>query len=296
MRNPIDPAATPPHHTPARRRTFGTALVVSALLAGLLAFSPFAPARAWSEVCTNDWPGVSVQLVEGDFGLPLWLAVESGVMDGEPGHVGLCHGTGAPADNKTAGGHTYVKVVPTSDGATVRANSWSDPNAANQVNVSSQATPTYSLSTGGTSGGQALTFKVPVVVCSGPCQPGTQPADGTNGLIVGTVRQTPAPSSGTSAAYGITGLCVKVDGTTVLGSCDSGVGDAGLTMEDNCCMHLEPGTPGPCLLSVCGPSYNFIQTNDGHVMTLYVPGLTPIPVYGVHTCLYTKDANTACPG
>src|SRR5699024_7374740 len=71
MSNPTDPATTPPaHRAPARRRrhTFGTALTLSALLAGLLAFSPFTPAKANpSAWCDDDVNHPSVRLVDGDF-------------------------------------------------------------------------------------------------------------------------------------------------------------------------------------------------------------------------------------
>lgn len=271
-------------------------LVVPALLGGLLAVAPFTPASAWSEACTDAWPQVSVQLVSGDFGLPLWLGVESGVLDGQPGHVGLCYGTGAPGDSKTAGGFAQVTVIPWSNGVSVGFANSSDANAANQNNVSGYAWPTYSLSPGDTSGGQALTFWVPFAVCSGPCQPGTQPADGPTGVIVGTIQQTPPPPGGTSAAYKVTGLCLKVDGNTVAGSCDSGLlGDTGVTTTGTDPVNAQPATPGPCVLSMCAPNYDYIGTTGNQLATVYVPVLGPVPVYGVHTCLYTRDANTQCP-
>lgn len=172
-------------------------VAVLVFLVGVLAVSPFAPARANpSGLCTDAWPQFSVQLVSGDFGVPLWLGFESGVFDGQPGHVGLCYGTAAPGDAKAAGGHTAVTVLPTSNGANVNAYNASDANAANQNNVSATALPTYSLSPGGTGGGQALTVAIPFTFCSGPCQPSTQPLDGQSGVIVGTVSPPrPAPAA-----------------------------------------------------------------------------------------------------
>ncbi|HZI39759.1 MAG TPA: hypothetical protein VFF24_15745 [Acidimicrobiia bacterium] len=272
------------------------ALVPAALLGGLLALSPLAPAKAASEVCTDNWPSVSVQLVSGTLGLPLWLGVESGVLDGQPGHVGLCYGTGAPGDSKTAGGHASVSVLPSTSGSTVDVHNWSDSNAAIGANVAVVSQPTYTVSPGGAGGGQALTFTIPVAICAGPCHPGTQPLDGTNGVIVGTISPTSPPSGGTSASYRVTNLCVKVDGATVLGNCDAVViGDTGVTTTGTDPVNTSPATPGPCVVGLCAPNYNYIGTTGNQLATVYVHGLGPVPVYGVHTCLYQKDASTPCP-
>lgn len=265
------------------------------LLGGLLALSPFTPAKATSGWCTDASPQVSVQLLDGDFGLPLWLGFESGVLDGRPGNVGLCYGTGAPGDAKAAGGYAAVLVTPGSNGANVAVANNSDPNAANRTSLNAWATPTYSLSPGGTGGGQALTVTIPIVVCSGPCLPVNQPADGTTGLIVGSISRTPTSSGGTSASYAVNGLCIKVDGATVLGNCTSGLGDAGATTTGTSPTNTSPATPGPCVVGFCAPSYNYIGTTGNQIATVYIPVLGPVPVYGVHTCVYQKDAATPCP-
>jgi hypothetical protein len=270
-------------------------LVVLSLLGGLLALSPFAPAKATtSGNCTDSWPSLSVQLVSGDFGLPLWLGFESGAFDGRPDHAGVCYGTGAPGDGKTAGGFAEFYALQQPNGVSVNLRNTSDPNAANQVNASANASPTYSVSPGGTGGGQALTFTIPVTVCSGPCQPTNQPLDGTNGVVVGRIVQT--PSGGTSAAYRVDNLCVQVDGTTVLGRCDGVVlADTGVTTTGTDPTNTWPATPGPCVVGFCAPNYDYIGTTGNQIATIYVHGLGPIPVYGVHTCLYQKDASIQCP-
>ncbi len=270
-------------------------LVVLALLGGLLAVSPFTPAKAASEVCTDGWPGLSRQLVSGDFGLPLWLGVESGVLNGQPGHVGLCYGTAAPGDDKAVGGHSSVSVLPSTTGATAGAHNNSDPTAAIQANWSAYAYPTYSVTPGGTGGGQALTFTVPVFVCVGPCQPGTQPLDGTNGVLVGTISPTPTDTSGISAAYRVSSLCIQVDGNTMVGDCSAGIGDTGVTTTGTSPVNAMPAAPGPCVLSACAPSYDYVGTTGSQIATVYIPVVGPVPVYGVHTCLYQRNASTSCP-
>ena len=282
----------------ARRRqyTFGMALMVTVLLAGALAFSPTTPAKAWSENCADGWPGITMQVVSGDFGLPLWLGFENYALNGQPGVTAVCYGTGAPGDSKAAGGLTSVAVVPWSNGVSIGANNYSDGNAAVQANVSAYAWPTYYYSTGGTGGGQSLTFTMPVGICPGPCHPSIQLTDGQTGILVGTVSQVPPGSGGTSAAYRVDNLCVKVDGVTVLGNCDGPFLDnTGITTTGTNPTNAPPSTPGPCVVSVCAPSYNSIGTTGNQIATLYVPGLGSVPVYGVHTCLYQKDASTPCP-
>jgi hypothetical protein len=271
-------------------------LVVLALLGGLLALSPFAPAKANpSAWCSDPGPGnPHVQLVSGDFGLPLWLGVESGADTGSPGLVNLCYGTGAPDDSKTLGGTLGVEVKPRSGGVDVHAHNAPDDNSALSNSVTVFSWPTYSVSPGGTGGGQALTFTIPVAVCSGPCLPTTQPADGQSGVIVGTISQ--APAGGTSAAYRVDNLCVQVDGATVLGRCDGQIlDDAGVTTTGTAPVSAVPGTPGPCVVGACAPSFDSIGTTGRQLATLYVPGLGTVPVYGVHTCLYQENASTPCP-
>lgn len=268
-------------------------LVALSLLGGLLALSPFSPAKANpSAWCYDDVDHPSVVIFSGTY---VWLAIENGTLDGTPGHVALCYATGAPGNPKTIGGAADVNVVPRSDGADVQFGNHSDTNSANQVNFSAYTTPTYSLSPGGTGGGQSLTFTIPVVVCSGPCQPTAQPADGTSGVIVGTISQTPTSSGGSSAAYGLTGLCIQVDGATVVGNCTTRFGDAGATTTGTSPVNSNPTTPGPCLLSLCAPNYEYIGTTGNQLGTVYIPGLGPIPVSGVHTCVYQKDSATPCP-
>ncbi len=266
-------------------------LVVLSLLGGLFALSPLAPAKADSGWCSDGYPSpITVQLVSGDFGLPLWLGFESYALNGEPGNVLLCYGTGAPGDAKTAGGHTAVRVVPTSSGADAKVENKSDPNSANQTPVQAAATPTYTVKPG-LLGGQQLTVTIPVTFCSGPCQPTTQPADAQTGVVIGTLTR----DQSTVAVYRVEALCLMVDGATVAGNCSSGPGDVGVDQTNASWTNISPGTPGPCVLGVCAPSFNYIGTTGNQIGWVYLPGQPAIPVYGVHTCLYTKDSATQCP-
>lgn len=296
MRNPTEPADTPPSNAPARRRrhTSGLALTLSALVGGLLAFSPVAPAKAWSENCMDGYPAVTVQLLTGNFGLPVWLGFESYSLDGSPGVAAVCYGTGAPGDGKAAGGMADARLEPSSNGVGVGYSNRSDSNAAIQANTSATSQPTYTLTPGGTSGGQALTFSIPVNVCVGPCQPGTQPADGPTGVLLGSISRESA--SGDSAAYRVDNLCVKVDGATVLGNCNSNfLGSAGVTTTGINPVNTSPATPGPCVLGECAPNFNYVGTTGLQIATVYIPAFGTVPVYGVRTCLYQKDAATTCP-
>lgn len=273
-------------------------LAVLALLAALAsAVTPLTPAKATSGFCGDAWPNPHVQLVSGDVGgidVPLWLGVESGALSGTPGHVRLCYATGAPGDNKTFGGSSYVTLPVAQGNNYTAAGTESDGNAAAGATASASTAPTYTVAPGGTSGGQVLTFTIPASVCVGPCVPGTQPLDGTSGVIVGTLTRT--PSGGTSAAYRVDNLCVKVDGATVLGNCQGTfLNDTGATTTGTTPVSVVPGTPGPCVVGVCAPSFDSIGTSGRQLGTLYVPGLGAIPVYGVHTCLYQKNAGTTCP-
>jgi hypothetical protein len=267
-------------------------LALLPFLAGVaLAATPFAPAKADSGWCSDGWPSpITMQLVSGDFGLPLWLGFESYALNGEPGNVLLCYGTGAPGDDKTAGGYTAVRVVPTSNGADAKAENTSDQNSANKTPVKANTTPTYTVKPG-LLGGQQLTVTIPFTVCSGPCQPGTQPADGQTGVVIGTLTR----DQSTFAVYQVDALCLQVDGTTLAGNCSSGPGKVGVDTTGTSPTNISPGTPGPCVLTACAPNYNYIGTTGNQIAWVYVPGLPAFPVYGVHTCLYTKDASTTCP-
>ena len=272
-------------------------LVLPALLGGLLALSPFAPAKAeWSAACSDNTTNPHYQFLDGDdFGIPLLLGVEWGVITGNPGSVAVCYGTGRADDPKVLGGIFGVNVVPTGNGADVKVINYSDSNAGIRPDNYNEAKPRFTLSPGGTGGGQVLTFEIPVKVCSGVCYPTGDPGLSTTGVIVGTISSTPAGPGGTSASYALNGLCVKVDGVTVVGNCTTGFGNAGVTTTGTNPVNTSPTTPGPCVLSTCAPNYNYIGTTGNQIAWLYVPGLAPIPVYGVHTCLYQKDASTPCP-
>jgi hypothetical protein len=294
-------AGTPPAPAKSARprsRTWLAAFGLAALAGGLFAVSSLAPATADSPsgYCSDPYESPRVQLFDehNNFGLPLWLGIESGAQQGPPGLVRLCYGTGAPGDSKTAGGVVGVIVQPWSNGVSIDGGSGSDSNAAIQANVSAYAWPTYSLSPGGANGGQSFSFWIPVGVCSGPCQPSIQPADQPSGLIVGTIQQTPPPPGGTSAAYTLTSLCLKVDGATVAGNCNQET-SVGAVTTGTSPVTSAPATPGPCVLTACAPNFTYVGTTSNQLATVYVPLLGPVPVFGVHTCLYRNDTNTACP-
>ncbi|MEA3077567.1 MAG: hypothetical protein QOF60_2475 [Actinomycetota bacterium] len=295
-------AGTPPVYPKSARprgRAWLAVVSLAALLGGLFALSPLAPASADSPsgYCSDPYESPRLQLFDehNNFGLPLWLGIESGAQQGPPGLVRLCYGTGAPGDSKTAGGAVGVVVQPWSNGVSVEAGTGSDTNAANQTNAGAYAWPTYSLSPGGANGGQALSLWIPFAVCSGPCQPSVQPADQPSGVIVGTIQQAPPPAGGTSAAYSVTSLCLKVDGATVAGNCSEQISVGGVTTTGTNPVTSAPATPGPCVLTACAPNFTYLGTTRGQLATVYVPLLGPIPVFGVHTCLYRNDTNTVCP-
>jgi hypothetical protein len=292
MNRPVDPVGTPPApSTSARsaRRRWATALVPAALLGGLLALSPFAPARADSGTC-YDGNNSEVHLVSGTFGLPLWVSAETYGTSG----MSLCYGTAAPGSPMLAGGSvgfiTYPSPIPVVSGGID-----SDESAAMQAEAVATLQPQYRVRTG--SGGQEVTFAIPFSLCTeGVCYPPGHPSEvGTTGVIVGTITQTPTSPGGTSAAYSVTSLCVRVDGTDVLGSCGSRIDDTGVTTTSANPVNINPTTPGPCVLSLCAPNYEYIGTTGNQLATVWVPVLGPVPVYGVHTCLYTKDTYTSCP-
>lgn len=266
-------------------------LVVLALLGGLLALSPLAPATATEP--SGYCPGTP--LYDENFGIPLRVVVESSTSSYPWYGVSLCYGTNDPPETKVTGNYTYVHAHPQATGYDLYTGNASDSNGGLEANAHTQATPRYTVTPGSTSGGQTITVEIPVLICSGPCQPGTQPADGTSGVIVGTISQTPTSTGGSSASYGVTGLCIKVDGTTVAGNCTSRFGDAGVTTTGTSPANTSR-TTGPCIAGWCGwPSYNYIGTTGNQIATVYVPGLGAVPVYGVHTCLYQKDTATPCP-
>jgi hypothetical protein len=243
-------------------------------------------------VCRNG-VGDETQLLSGDFGLPLWLGFQTATEPSGYLAVVLCYGTDGPNEPKPLGGLTHVTVK--SDGSSVSGGSRSDSNGGIQANAEAAAQPTYTVTPGGTSGGQALTFEIPFALCSGVCY--SAPGDGvaTTGLILGTISQRPAPG-GVSAAWTVDELCLMVNGIPVTG-CHTDVFLPGATTTGNSPVNVGTGgdTPGPCVVGVCIPSIDYVGTSGQQLATLYLPQVGAVPVYGVRTCLFQGDAATPCP-
>ena len=276
---------------PPRRIT--RLLTLLALFASLATLAPATTASATepSSSCDNGNTPTEIQLLSGDFGLPIWLGVQSYALNGEPG-VYVCYATGSPDQSKTVGG--YAEVTTRSGNRVIVGNA-SDSNSGIQANVHVRSQPTYSVSPGGASGGQGVTFEIPVSVCSGVCYPTPGGGLATTGLIVGAISQRPAPG-GVSAAYSVTQLCLKVNGIEVT-DCGTTVLLPGATTTGNLPVNVGTGgaTPGPCVVNVCIPSIDYVGTSGRQLATIYLPELGAIPVYGVRACAYQRDAQTPCP-
>ncbi|HEX7169139.1 MAG TPA: hypothetical protein VF230_19330 [Acidimicrobiales bacterium] len=305
MNQPIDQAGTEPAYAmPARRgrRRLGTLFALAALLGGLVTLTPFAAATASqpSGACADQSDSPTIPLVDGtnNLGLPLWLSIESGATSGAPGHVALCYATASPDDAKLIGGTAWVDVDPSST-YPVEYGHASDTNGAATANAAGDLGATYTFNPGGSNGGQELTVYIPFHLCTGNVcyPPGTVHGNevGTTGVVVGTIEQTPAGTNGTSAAYRVTGVCITIDGVSVGGLCGADFDHAGITTTGTNPVTGDPATPGPCVVTVCAPSYNYVGTTGNQIGTIHVPIFGPIPVYGVHTCLYRDNASVECP-
>jgi len=276
---------------PPRRIT--RLLTLLLLFASLATVAPATTASAEPSGTCSNGAGNETQLVSGNFGLPLWLGIQ--YVYGTTPRVNLitCYGTAAPDEAKLVGGYNYTRV--SANGVTT--SNVSDSNSGVQPNLSLAvaALPTYSVSPGGASGGQAITFEIPFSVCSGACY--TAPGGGlaTTGLILGTLTQKSAPG-GVSAAYEVSKLCLMVNGIPVT-SCSTGVSLPGATTTGNLPANVGTGgaTPGPCVVGVCIPSIDYVGTSGRQLATIYLPELGAIPVYGVRACAYQRDAQTPCP-
>ena len=251
--------------------------------------------NAWavpSDYCSDEYDRPSVQLLSGQFGLPLWLALESGASSGRPGAVGLCYSTGAPGQAKTLGGFTRVTVPGQSGGLIVVGNE-ADSNSAAGATVLLLSRPTWTVTPGGTSGGQAATVTIPFAICSGPCY--TEPGGGlaTTGLVVGQLSQVPAGPGGLSATYQVDQLCLTVNGIQLI-RCSDGLKNTGVTTTGASPMNAGTGL-GPCLAGICIPGQvNYVGTSGNQLATVSLLGV-PITVSGVRACAYQKDPATQCP-
>jgi len=288
MITPKHPGATATAAAPPSRLT--RPLIVLLLAVALTALVPVAHASAtdYSGSCDNGIGTVEVQLLSGDFGLPVWLGVQVGTGTS----LYVCYATGAPDSTKTTGGMLRVWPGYGDDGVYVR--NYSDDTAAVKANFTTYVNPVYAVTPGGTSGGQSITFSIPFAVCSGVCY---TPSGGlqTTGLIVGALSQRSAPG-GVSAAYTVSSLCLYVNGIPVT-NCGTTVTLPGATTTGNLPANVGTGgaTPGPCVVGVCIPSIDYVGTSGRQLATIYLPGNTSIPVYGVRACAYQRTATTPCP-
>lgn len=288
MITPKNPGAAATAVAPSRCRTRTLAALLVA--AALLTLMPVASASA-SHACNDGW-GNEIQLLSGDFGLPIWLGVQ--YLDDGTGASYICYGTGAPGSPKTLGG--MLRVGPTT-GTGVHVRNWSDDNSALQAELSAWAQPTYTVDPGGyTAGGQEITFEIPFGICSGTACYDNPPGDvATTGFILGRIGKHYEPG-GISAAYYVDQLCLIVNGIEVT-NCGESVDLPGATITNNDPVNVGTGddTPGPCLVGVCIPSIDYVGTSGQKLATIYAPGLNPIPVYGVRVCLFQANSSTQCP-
>jgi len=286
MITPKHPDATATVVAPPRRRPRTLAALLVA--AALLTLMPIASASAtdYSGGCDNGI-GDEYQLLSGDFGLPIWLGVQPHDSNGT---AWICYGTGAPGSPKTIGG--MLRVRPTTEpGVYVR--NYQDDSASVRADFTANASVRPTVTPGGASGGQEITFEIPFAVCSGVCYANDKVA--TTGLILGTLSQRSAPG-GTSLAYSVSELCLMVNGIRVT-NCDTDVALPGLTTTGNSPVNVGTGgaTPGPCVVGVCIPSIDYVGTSGRQLATIYLPGNTSIPVYGVRVCAYQRTGTTPCP-
>jgi hypothetical protein len=298
MTKPANLAGAPPlYSTPARNRPrfFGTLLGLVTLLAGMLALSPLAPASAEPSGTCRDGSYTEVPLVNesNNFGLPLWLAVESYHAAGEEG-FGICYGTGAPGQEKITGGRLYAYTWPPPESIRPVVGHESDESGAVEANATAFAYPHYSVTPGGAGGGQELAFWIPLYACAEAlCYPGAagHPNEVSYSVLaVGTISQRPAEPGSTSAAYRVSDLCLIVDGINVAGNCGTDLGYTGVTTGPSAGPDQIVGVGGqnaPCFLNtVCVPSFDYVRAGS-ELATIWVSGIE-IPVIGVPLCVYER--------
>jgi hypothetical protein len=271
-------------------------LTAAATLASALLGGPIHAAAGSIAWCNDgDTTTYDVPLWQGGFGVPLWLGIETGAFNGYPGHVAICASETPPGSTspETFGGGSFVNVDAPYNGPYVfTAGTQSDSGAAVQANTYTDANPTLTAQSGGTSGGQQLTVSIPVAVCAGVCYPAPIPGAGlsTTGAIVGTIQQVPAPSGGQSAAYQLTGLCLVVDG---IQDCLAGPA-IGATTGTLPALVVDSG--GPCLNGLCLPftGSSTIGVTPAQVATVYLPDMAPIPVDTGGVCYQSTTQSPPC--
>ncbi len=247
--------------------TAGAGLAVS-MAVGV---SPVAHAAGPSQYCNdgagNEWKEIPI------ITSPVVIAMEIGSA-GSPlnPHVAVCYGTAPEGTTapQAAGGYVTVDANPYSNPLWVGAASLSDSNSAEQINVGTGVTPTYSLSQGPAgSTGDTIQFAVPIAVCSGQCL-NQNPAVNPTGLIVGELVPEAGPPGSVGAAYQLSTLSVYVNGTSVAAE-EFQVGGAFVNTNQVGYSLTSDPVNGPCVLTACAPIYGYIDTSGTPLVTIDLP-------------------------
>lgn len=170
------------------------------------------PAKAY-EPSGGCWSGITVPIVAGEAGVPLWLTVTMSSPSLGGLGVGLCYATGPEGSSKIAGGQAFVGLGPRLDhglGPAVVAGNDSDENAAVQADTFAFARPAVFADPGWTYAEQALVFTHTFILCfNEDCDLSTLGSVGETGVVVGTLSPQPNFPMG---GYTLSSLCVYIDG------------------------------------------------------------------------------------
>jgi hypothetical protein len=275
-----------------RRIPLKLATVVVMLL-GVIVLAPGRPALADS-ACDESWrPGTRMWLLNGNGGAPVWLGYDHSNVGGgtyvigdrpesvELGRVNVCYGTGGPGEAKLIGG-------------TIGTYEYYDYgyNRFGVYNDSDNATVAPDFSVGAGEGGWAwvdpaaglgyVGYRIYLGACVEPCGSYAPPTYNSTYLEVELVQAPPGPG-GVSAAYSLYDYCLHVDGVAVAQCGYENDRPTGATTTGT--SPLNVGGPGPCVSGICLPVAGYVGTTGNQLATLWVDG-TPIPIYGVHQCIY----------
>lgn len=207
-------------------------------------------------------------------------------------HVVLCYATGQPNSTspEIAGGAFVVTANPSTSSPWATVWTQSDPTAADQVNFSVGAAPTYTVTPAPAgSTGDEITVVAPITVCPSPACSSLTPGVGPTGVIVGQL--TPVTEPGVGVGYQVSNVAVYVDGVLLAEYNPAAVGayvNPLGAIEDS--VNLSPG--GPCVGSVCGPEA-YVGTTGSSVAGVQLLG-TPVSVAPPPECVHNPGSYT-CP-